>query len=169
MLYSVFRIFPSSDRWALINCQQDFENAQYSPRCGVRCTTCLVHANSHPRFFCENGNEIVCFKTVWLEYITIPMNKHKFNDILSIKSNHKQFSLWNDSSIGITYLWNINDIFAKLEYHIEMSKVFIYVDAKKRHFQLICSIGLKNREPMRIVCILLVSRKWNPSCRSRSL
>ncbi len=59
ILYSVFRILPSSDSWAWVNRQEDFENAQYSPLHGLRCTTCLVHTKSHPRFFCENVNEIV--------------------------------------------------------------------------------------------------------------
>ncbi len=53
ILYSVFRILSSSDSWAWISRQEDFESAQYSPPYGLMCTTCLVHTNSHPRFFCE--------------------------------------------------------------------------------------------------------------------
>ncbi len=78
ILYSVFRILHSSDSWAWINPQEDFENAQYLPLHGLKCTTCLVHTNSHPRFFCENVNEIVSRSAGQYSAHIEGRNKHLF-------------------------------------------------------------------------------------------
>ncbi len=58
VLYSAFRILPTSDSWAWINSQEDFENAHYSALHALRCAACLAHTSYHPRFFWENANEI---------------------------------------------------------------------------------------------------------------
>ncbi len=57
VLYSALRIFPASDSWALINRQEDFENAHYSAVHALRRVVCLARTSHDPRFFWENVNE----------------------------------------------------------------------------------------------------------------